>query len=111
MKLPAITDQSTPAELMDAIGTYIDTAEKLITEGNEPQLGGLDTLVDALCARVQSLSANEGKAFSDVLETLRSRLDSLQNDMVAARARAKEEIGALNQRAKAVRAYSKEKKE
>lgn len=109
MSLPTITEDTTPAQLMDAIDLYVCKAEAILHEGDLPQLAGLDALVDALCKRVQSMSGEDGEAFADVLEALRIRLDTLQQTMTDMHHQTQEEIKALNARAKAARAYTKKK--
>jgi hypothetical protein len=109
MKLPSTANLATPEALLSGLHNYIDDAERLLAERNMVDLAGLDSVVDALCARVKALSLEEGRVFADKLDALNARLSQLQQQMVETQASIKAELQGTNQRQKANRAYMKDR--
>lgn len=110
MKLPTLGEDSSPEQLLVGLNDYINAAEKLLDEKNMIDLAGLDSVVDALCARVVKLDSAQQRQFADKLEQLGARLSVLQKKMVATQAALKEEMSAASKRQQASKAYRQEPK-
>lgn len=108
MKLPTLKDHATPEELLKGLEDYIIAANTMLDEGNMVDLAGLDAVIDALCARVLTLSPDEGRPFADTFDALHTKLGALQDKMVQTQAEIKEEMQQSTQRQKASRAYLKD---
>ncbi len=110
MNLPKIDENATPEQVLNGLEQYIVAADTMLDEGNMIDLAGLDAVVDALCARVLTLSPDEGRPFAEKFDTLHTRLGALQEKMVATQAQIKAEVEQTNKRHQASRAYLKDNK-
>lgn len=108
MKLPAISEESTPQELLHGLDGYITAASDALERRDMIDLSGLDAVVDALCARVLTLSSAEQRDYAEKLDQLGARLNILQRTMIEAQAAIKSELNVSATRQKASRAYRKD---
>lgn len=108
MQPPKPHDFNTPESLLKALENYIHDASAALTNDNMPELAGLDAVVDALCARVIALPADDGSRLREPLRDLYKQLDRLQLQMVDAKASAESELKALQARERASKAYRKD---
>lgn len=109
MQLPDPGRHEGAEGLLTAIHKYIEAAQQALAADNMADLSGLDAVVDTLCARVAAMKDGEGKAFTQQLGQLHTRLGELQLQMEETKRRLEEEVKGLNTRQRASRAYRKDK--
>lgn len=111
MNLPALDPAQPPEQLAHDILAYVEKAESLLESQDTVALAGLDSAVEALCARVMALTPEGAKSFTPQLVTLMERINHLQIKMEKAQDEVARALKTLNTSKKASNAYEKNKPE
>jgi hypothetical protein len=106
MPLPELDPSRSAQDLFDDIAAYVDEANALVEARDTVSLAGLDTAVEALCARIMALDVMAAKDYADKLEGLMHDIDGLQNNMLALQNELATTLNSLGAQKKANRAYS-----
>lgn len=109
MKLPEIKQLEDPSALIAAIGDYVDEAQRLVEAQETVALSGLDSVVEALCTRVEAMPLQEGKRYAAEFEKLMTRLEALQESMRTAQENVAKALKKVGVQRKANRAYAASK--
>ena len=96
-----------PDYLINKIRAFMEDCRKLLEEGNEVSVVGLDDQVKELCDVLNAMPVREGDKFEPKLQTLIDELDALGNALMAQRDAIRAELAGLNQQQKAATAYQK----
>ncbi len=103
--LPTIT--SNPVLMLGQIRHFVTQCRKLLEEGGEPELAGMDDQVKELCKLIKTLDSKDAQQLRPRMESLVEELDELayaltkQKDLVMA------QLEELNKQQKANTAYQR----
>jgi hypothetical protein len=70
-------------EEMEKIYSVVATAKRLVGEGRLIDLSAMPARVQAICATISALPAEQGKLLAPLLERLISHLDDLAGELTA----------------------------
>jgi DNA anti-recombination protein RmuC len=100
-----MSEQATAQELLEQIKSFLTMTRSHLGEGGDVDLEGLDSKVQELCEHVLDMPLPEAEVYRKELAALAQELNTLKADMEQAQYEVREQIGALNARHKAARAY------
>jgi len=106
MQLPNLDPSLSADALYGDILAYVDQASAMVEARDTVSLVGLDSAVDALCARILALNPDPARDDGKKLEHLLARIDALQANMRALQAEVAASINAAGTQKKASRAYN-----
>lgn len=103
--LPSITGN--PALLLGQIRHFVSECRKLLEEGGEPEITGMDEQVKFLCDQIKKMPAEESDQLRPKLDSLVVELDELSLALQKQRQIVLEQLEELNRQQKANAAYQK----
>ncbi|MFZ4541353.1 MAG: hypothetical protein ACOYNL_06025 [Rickettsiales bacterium] len=106
MTLPDLDPSRSAKQLFGDIVKYVEEADAMVKAREPLLLAGLDTAVDALCARIVALPAEEGKKHLAELNQLMGRITALQENMVKLQAEIATTLNSVGKQKKASKAYN-----
>lgn len=106
MPLPDLDPNRTADALFNDITAYVDEANALLAARDTLTLAGLDTAVEALCARIMALDVLSATEYTAKLEGLMASIDHLQHNMIALQNEVTNTLNSLGAQKKASRAYN-----
>jgi hypothetical protein len=106
MPLPDLDPARAPELLFGDILAYVEAADAMVSARDTVSLAGLDTALEALCARVTAMDPNDGKEYAPELEHLMARINELQEKMLRLRDEVATTLQSVGVQKKANRAYN-----
>lgn len=103
--LPSITEN--PSLLLGQIRHFVSECRKLLEEGGDPELTGMDDQVRFLCAQIKKMEPEESDQIRPKLDSLVEELDDLAQALQKQRQLVLEQLEELNRQQKASAAYQK----